>query len=72
MEQLGAISNQEQLDFALSPDIGNFVRVNGWYCQIMNIGSSEGKVGHYFHVACQVWKLFMYAQNTWTCLIGNS
>lgn len=54
MEQLGAISNQEQLDFALSPDIGNFVRVNGWYCQIMNIGSSEGKVGHYFHVACQV------------------
>ena len=54
MERLGAIFNREQLDLALSADIGDDVQINGQDCRIVGIGPSEGKAGHYFHVEYRV------------------
>ena len=54
MERLGAIFDREQLDLALSADIGDDVQVNGQDCRIVGIGPSEGKAGHYFHVEYRV------------------
>ena len=59
MERFGAIFNREQLDLALSADIGDDVQINGQGCRIVGIGPSEGKAGHYFHAEYRVW-IFLY------------